>query len=127
MAGIPHARHETGADALDRVRALLPTGQHRRGIRLDATILTPGFWPSSFADAGHQSTAGADAGNEISTWPSVSRQISSAVVLRWISGWPVLELLRDEVAGSAAPFPRLGDGATHTPRPRRQDQPARRP
>ncbi len=39
----------------------------------------------------------------MSTWPSVSFQISSAVVLRWISGLASLANWRTSTASSAAP------------------------
>src|SRR6185369_14657640 len=37
--GVQHARYETGADALDRVRSLGATGQYRRGIGFDGDDL----------------------------------------------------------------------------------------
>ena len=80
-------RHEAGADALDLVRAGLAAGQHRRVLRLDGDDLAAtglrGFstWPTPVMVPPVPTPE-----TKMSTSPSVSFQISSAVVRRWISG-----------------------------------------
>ena len=85
--GVEDRRHEAGADALDLVRAGLAAGQHRRcpparprrsgcrGLRGFSTWPTPVMVPPVPMPE-----------TKMSTSPSVSFQISSAVVRRWISG-----------------------------------------
>jgi hypothetical protein len=59
----------------------------------------------------------------MSTLPSVSRQISSAVVLRWMAGLAGIgKLLQDDaVRDLGGQFLGLGNGALHALRPFRQD------
>jgi hypothetical protein len=83
---IEDRRHETGADALDLVRAGIAAGQDRAVGRLDRDDLETGLpGLQHLADAGDRA-AGADAGDEDVDLSVVSFQISSAVVWRWISG-----------------------------------------
>jgi hypothetical protein len=62
--GVQHLRHEAGADALDRVRALGAFGEHRRCLRLHGDRLETGLaFLDDFGHAG-DGAAGADAGHQ---------------------------------------------------------------
>jgi hypothetical protein len=87
-AGVEHARHEAGAKALNLVRAGLAAGEHRRRGRLDRDGLEAGLARLDHLRHAGDRAAGAHADTRISTWPSVSFQISSAVVRDGWPGWP---------------------------------------
>ena len=119
---VEHARNEAGADALDLVPARLQllrpasvcvmtglvTGSTAMALKLGLRFLMTSLTPVMVPPVPTPET-------RISTLPSVSFQISSAVVWRWISRvGRVVELLRHERVGDLAmQFLGLGDGAVH--------------
>ncbi len=81
-----HLGHEARADPLDGVRPRLTAREDRRSRRLDGDGANDGF---RALRPGHprERPARPDAGHERRAAPSVSAQISSAVVRRWTSGF----------------------------------------
>ena len=84
---VEHLGHEAGADALDLVRAGQPAGEHRRRRGLHGDHLHRGATLLEHLPHAGDRATGADPADDASTSPSRSRQISSAVVRRWTSGF----------------------------------------
>ena len=120
--------NKAGADALDRVRAFLAAGQHRRRGRLHGDELDRGLaLLEDLRDTGN-GAAGADSGDE-------DVDLAVGVVPHFFGGGGavdrrvgrVLELLRDEVAlVGLGQFLGLGDRARHALGARGQDRVRRR-
>ena len=116
--------HEVRADALDLVRAGAAAVEDRRLGRLHADDLTPGLrsfstWPTPVMVPPVPMPA-----TKMSTPPSVSSQISSAVVRRWISGFAGFSNCRAEHRASVLCDDLLGllHGAAHALRAGREHE-----
>ena len=97
--GVEHFRHETGADALDRVRPLGAAGEYGRGVGLDRDQAQLGLaLLENLADAGDRPARTDTGHDDVHLAVGIAPDLLGGRAPVHLGVGRILELLRDEVA-----------------------------